>query len=303
MNRKNTLILIISIIILALIGGGVFLYFKQSNRPINPPVTENGTEPWAVVESNYEQELEELESSSEPNNNDSTNNTQEAPTADGGIPVSKQVGEYTVFYNWYFPKEHNDKVTVYLDNGSSKTALFQELAFSIGGSRPEFQEVVEPNIVLLTFSNSDSGWSQNNYHYINVSSKKVVSIEDVNLDKDFIKISTQKQDWEISTFIKNECKYFEDGKVKIRDGENSYLTDLTLNGKRVNVLTQERVLKCIDSDGLGTGLNPDVDLKYSGISKDLSKIFFSLTSTDGVEFAFDINNQTILESVPQDLVE
>ncbi|MDP3899561.1 MAG: hypothetical protein Q8Q23_00580 [bacterium] len=299
MSKKQLIISITSIIILALIGGGVLWYWYSKNQT----VVDNGVETGAVVESNYEQELEELESSSEPNNNDSTNNAQETPTEDGGILVSKQVGEYTVFYNWYPPKEHNDKVTVYLDDGSSKTVLFQELAFSIGGSRPEFQEVVESNIALLTFGNGDSGWFQNNYHYINVSSKKVISIKDVNLDIDVINITDHKQSWEVSIFIENECKYFEGDEIKIRDGENSYLVDITLNGKATHVLTEQRVLTCVDPGGIGSGFLPNVSLQYVGVSKDLSKVFFYLISTDTVELVFDIDSQTVLKEAPHDLVQ
>ncbi|PIR03972.1 MAG: hypothetical protein COV59_02195 [Candidatus Magasanikbacteria bacterium CG11_big_fil_rev_8_21_14_0_20_39_34] len=288
---KKIIIWVIVVIIVVAIGEG-FWWWQNNNKSITDTshTTENAEE--LVLKNVNEQE------------NKIFDNKKLVPSQQNDNKIiSYQTGKYTIFYELNNNPFAQKKVTVYLDDGNEKTELFQETAWSIGGSNPEFQEIKSNNIVLLTFTNGDMGWFQKNYHYVNVTNKEVISVEDIDVDAGLIKISNQKQDWEISTFIKNECKYFEDGKVKIRDGENSYLTDLTLNGKRVNVLTQERVLKCIDSDGLGTGLNPDVDLKYSGISKDLSKIFFSLTSTDGVEFAFDINNQTILESVPQDLVE
>jgi len=42
---KKSIIIASIVIILALIGGGVFWYFKQSNKPINPSVTENENQP------------------------------------------------------------------------------------------------------------------------------------------------------------------------------------------------------------------------------------------------------------------
>ena len=44
MSKKITIISIVAIVIFAFIGGGVFWYFKQSNKPVNPLVTENELE-------------------------------------------------------------------------------------------------------------------------------------------------------------------------------------------------------------------------------------------------------------------
>ena len=38
---KKIIISVVAVVILALIGGGAVWYFKQSNKPVNPPVTEN----------------------------------------------------------------------------------------------------------------------------------------------------------------------------------------------------------------------------------------------------------------------
>lgn len=290
---KKKIIWSIAIFTLIVVGGalGWFLVNNQSIAEI-PQQTENKDA--QIAQNINEQENKIL---------DSENSKTVPSEQDENKVVSYQTGKYTVFYEINNSPWVQDKVTVYLNDGDTTSELFQEVAWSIGGDNPKFQKLKDENIVLLTFGNGDSGWSQKNYHFINVTNKDVISIEDINGSAGLIKIYNQTQDWEISTFIKNECKYFQDGKIKIRDGENSYLTDLTLNDERVNVLTEERILKCVHPYGLGTGLNPDVDLKYLGISKNLSKIFFSLTSTDTVEFAFDINNQTIQKSAPYDLVE
>lgn len=219
------------------------------------------------------------------------------------ILSSQEKGKYKIFY------ENNDnpklpkQLTYYLTDGENKVELFKENALSIGGDGPEFQKIKDSNIFLVTFDNGDMGWFQSNYHYTDVRNQNTISIEDITSDKDIIKITSQKQVWEISTLINNDCKYFVDGGYKIKDGENSYLTDLTINGKETKALSKERTLKCTDPGGFGSGLEPGVGLKYLGISKDLSKIFFSLSSTDVVEFAFDLNSQSISESEPDNLLE
>jgi len=43
--KKPVIITIIFVIILALIGGGVFWYLKEKDKPANPPVTENENQP------------------------------------------------------------------------------------------------------------------------------------------------------------------------------------------------------------------------------------------------------------------
>lgn len=236
-------------------------------------------------------------------NTNTINNINTAPEENDNKVISYQTGKYTVFYELNSNPFAQKQVTIYLDDGNSKTELFKETAWSIGGTNPEFQELKDANIVLLTFGNGDSGGFWKNYHYINVINKNVVSIQNINDDASLIKISAQQQSWEISTFIQDACKSFENGKVVIRDVESSLLTDLTLNGERVNILTQETVLKCVDPGGLGSWFDPYVELKYLGINKNLSKIFFSLTTTDTIEFAFDINNQTISRVTLNDLVE
>lgn len=216
---------------------------------------------------------------------------------------SQEKGKYKIFYENNNSSTLPSEVTFYLTDGENIIELFKENALSIGGGEPEFEEIKDPNIFMVTFSNGDSGWIQTNYHYTDVRNKNTISIEDITSDKDIIKITSQKQVWEISTLINNDCKYFVDGGFKFKDGENSYLTDLTINGKATKALSKERTLKCTDPGGLGSGLEPGVGLKYLGISKDLSKIFFSLSSTDIVEFAFDFNSQSISESEPDNLLE
>ena len=43
--KKPVIITIIFVIILSLIGGGVFWYLKEKDKPANPPVTENENQP------------------------------------------------------------------------------------------------------------------------------------------------------------------------------------------------------------------------------------------------------------------
>jgi len=49
MNSKNLIILIISIIILALIGGGVVWYLKMQRQEVNPAVTEDVNQPEEII--------------------------------------------------------------------------------------------------------------------------------------------------------------------------------------------------------------------------------------------------------------
>lgn len=284
---------IIILIIVVVIIGGSFWWWQQTKQSImvdEPKQTENTNEQASQNVNEQEKKI--------------FDNTGSLPTQQNNNEIiSYRTGGYTVFYELNNSPFAQDKITVYLDDGNSKTELFKETAWSVGGSNPEFQKIKDENIVLLTFTNGDSGGFQKNYHYINIINKNVVSIENINHDAGFIKISAQKQNWEISTFIKDACKSFEGGKIVIRDVENSLLTDLTLNGESVNILTEEKILKCVDPGGLGSWFNPYVDLKYLGINRDLSKIFFSLTSTDTIEFAFDTNSQTISKAMPNDLVK
>jgi hypothetical protein len=141
------------------------------------------------------------------------------------------------------------------------------------------------------------------YYYIDVLTKKVINV--TNFNRSFLRITDDnKQTFEIGLSITDNC-----GRVGENRREDMYATleDITVNDKLQNVITQIRLLKCVDPGGIGSIYSPSPEIMFLGVSNNLSKVFFSLSGNDETvswenNFSFDLGNKTVKEEDPVDIL-
>ncbi|PJE57504.1 MAG: hypothetical protein COU82_01650 [Candidatus Portnoybacteria bacterium CG10_big_fil_rev_8_21_14_0_10_38_18] len=282
-------VVVLSVVVTALVVG-LATYFLTKNNPQIANVTPTST----------------------PIENQITPTNTPEPTANQPVVVkndSYAYGSKILSYAKNPQLQYSDQyVTVYFSDGGAKTEIIHQVPIDIaGGGMPEFKKTSKPNIALLTTSFGDMGAFFSRYYYIDVLTKKVVQVNNTNGPTlEITDINNQVSKIQLS--ITDNCGQGENR----REDMSATLKDITVNGKLQNVITQTRSLKCVNPGGIGDIYSPSPAIKFSGVSNDLSKLFFSLEGdswTSGSNtvlwknnFSFDLINKVIKEESPVNIL-
>jgi hypothetical protein len=282
-------IIVLSVVVTALVVGAATYFLTKNNQQVatvtpTPTPTANQTTPTDTPE----------------------------PTANQPVVVksdSYTYGSKILSYAKNPQLQYSDHyVTVYFSDGGTKTEIIHQVPIGVaGGSMPEFKKTTNPSIALLTTGDGDMGWTYGESYYINLATKKVVKIRVTN-SPDLEITDTNNSVSKIQLSITDNCGQGENR----REDMSATLKDITVNGKLQNVITQTRSLKCVNPGGIGDIYSPSPTIKFSGVSSDLSKVFFSLEGdsyTNGSNtvlwknnFSFDIVNKVIKEEAPANIL-
>jgi hypothetical protein len=279
-------IVISSIVSIGLVVGAVIYSSKINNQQISnvistPTLTDNSTTSISNSESNNENLVDVVKS--------------DTYTYEGKTLYYVQNDNLRN----HFPHHY---VTVYLSDGGVETEIIHEFPLFYN-EMPKFEKTSKPNIVLLKTRFGDMGALIEEYYYIDVLTKKVINV--TNFNRSFLKITEDnKQTFEIGLSITDNC-----GIVGENRREDMYATleDITVNDKLQNVITQIRLLKCVDPGGIGSIYSPSPKIRFLGVSNNLSKVFFLLSGNDETvswenNFSFDLGNKTVKEEDPVDIL-
>lgn len=215
---------------------------------------------------------------------------------DTHIISSEQKNGKRVFYTFDWDSGISDKVTVYIDDGSGDDiALFDERAMSFGATRPEFQKLLNENIVHLTFATGDGGGGYINNHYIDTRDNSYISVTE-SIGTPRLDVKTTAGSYQINPAMSLECQTWTDEGLVTNYGQQIELIGVNVNGEVDKEFDKSIELQCEDPDGLGSGLAPDVLLKYKGISTDLRYVYFTLVVDNDIDFTFDLQDSTITNS-------
>lgn len=206
-------------------------------------------------------------------------------------------------------------VNVYLEKDKQFNMIIKDVPIGgASGIMPEFLRTSDPNIILLSMGEADSGgWYKNNY-YINIKNISVVTISSRGSAEPVIEVmDSYKLNAKISISIENKCSVSVGDRFECKNSGNASLNDLTLNDKKINALKEPKILSCFDPGGLGGCYKESIQLEYQGISKDMGKVFFyfigkrqdgeKITNLWQENFSFNIKNQTIAQEEPNNLLD
>lgn len=180
------------------------------------------------------------------------------------------------------------------------------------GSMPEFLPTSNPNIVLLTTGDADSGWRYKNYCYIDIEKMSVITVNSNN-QAYFELIDSQKVKTTVGINIENKCSSVVKDHIQCKNSGTASLDDLTVNDKKIGILQVAKILSCFDPEGLGKCYKEDVQLEYGGISKDMGKVYFSFTGKRWNEgkattlwqesYSLNVKSKVITKEEPNNLLD
>ncbi len=237
--------------------------------------------------------------------------TQTQPSSADSSGASNTDKSYTygdVVLSYDFPQGDNQNVVVYISKNGVKTVLIKSVPIGVaGGTLPQFKRTFNPAIALLTTTDGDLGgyWSQS--YYIDVPNSKVLSVRVTN--GPYIEITNSNGIVnKIELSINDKCGEGEQRK----EGMTATIDGLMLNNKLAFGLTGGRTIKCLNPGGIGPIYSPELKLTLTGVSKDLTKIFFTLKGLNyqnnnpemlwQYNFIYYINNNSFVQGQASDIL-
>lgn len=218
-------------------------------------------------------------------------------------------GNKVLFYEKNPELEYSDQyVTVYFSDGNTKTEIIHKVSKNLSSTEmPEFKRTSKPNIALLTSRSADMGAFFEEYYYIDLLTKKVLKV--YNTFGPMLQITdADHQVSKIELSILDTCGMDENR----RQDMDATLEDITVNGTLQHAITQTRLLRCVNPGGIGSVYAPSPEIKFSGVSSDLSKVFFSLEGESWIKeqrtvlwknnFSFDVVRKVIREEDPTNVL-
>lgn len=216
---------------------------------------------------------------------------------------------------YYQMNNTNRSVDVYffLEKDNMTLKIINDVPIGLaGGSMPEFLPTSDPSITLLWTTDGDLGWRYKNYYFINTDDEEAITIKTNNQPSiEVIDIEDVKS--KIGISIQDKCESFTQDSMVCKNSGNAYLDDLTLNDKRAGILKKQKTLSCFNPDGLGGCYNENIQIEYKGITKDLSKVYFSFIGKTGYSekstvlwdehYSFDIKSKEIKIEEPNNLLD